>query len=155
LNVSPVIIGDVARTVADKLKAQHVKQSFSLDFPGNLSQVEADPLRVERILYNLMENATEYSPPESQITVSGRREGKFVVTRVTDQGQGIPRDEQARLFKLFERLGKESYPTRGLGLGLVVCKRLVEAQGGWIKVDSEPGKGSTFTFALPISRTKK
>jgi PAS domain S-box-containing protein len=156
LNVGPVAIGDVARSVVDKLKTQGAKQSFSLDFPQDLPQVEADPLRVERILYNLMENATEYSPPESEVKVSRRKEGGFVIIQVTDQGQGIPKDEQARLFKLFERLdqGKTSL-TRGLGLGLVVCKRLVEAHGGWIKVDSEPGKGSTFTFALPVSGTKK
>jgi signal transduction histidine kinase len=110
-------------------------------------------VRVERILYNLLENATKYAPPESQIKVSGHRKGDFVITAVTDQGRGISAEEQTRLFELFGRLEAPSY-AKGVGLGLVVCKRLVEALGGWIKVDSAPGKGSTFTFALPIRRNR-
>ncbi|MFH0768236.1 MAG: ATP-binding protein [Chloroflexota bacterium] len=151
LNVVPVWIGDVAQGVIGKVKGQGVGQRFTLDFPDDLPPLEADLVRVERILYNLLENATKYSPKESEIRVSGRKEGDFVITGVTDQGHGISPDDQNKLFELFGRLS--SY-TRGVGLGLVVCKRLVEAQGGWIKVDSELGKGSTFSFALPIRKTK-
>jgi PAS domain S-box-containing protein len=153
LKIGPVVISDVAQSVVQKLKSQGVGHRFSLDFPGDLDRIEADPMRVERILYNLLENATKYSPDESEILISSRNEGDFVVTKVTDQGQGISPDDQKKLFALFERL---EMPTlaKGAGLGLVVCKRLVEAQEGWIKVDSQLGKGSTFTFALPI-RSKK
>lgn len=154
LHIEPVRIADVAKAVIERVKGAGAEQRFSVDFPHNLPPVEADPLRVERILYNLVENATKYSPAESEIKVSGRRERDFVITEVTDQGQGIPRNEQDKLFGLFERVEEGRHPTRGLGLGLVVCKRLVEAQGGWIEVDSEPGKGSTFTFALPIRGAK-
>jgi len=149
-NVVPVDIGDIARYVFAKLKGQGAKQCFTLVFPDDLPPVQADATRVERILYNLLENATKYSPEKSEIRVSCRKEEGFIITEVTDQGEGISPGDQARLFELFEQLHEERRTTRGLGLGLVVCKRLVEAQGGWIKVDSEVVRGSTFSFALPI-----
>jgi signal transduction histidine kinase len=73
----------------------------------------------------------------------------MVVTGVSDQGIGISPEDRGKLFELFERLDSGSR-SQGLGLGLVVCKRLVEAQGGQISVESEPGKGSTFYFTLPV-----
>jgi len=151
LRMELVNIADCAQHAIDRVKGQGAGQRFLMDFPPDLPPVEADQVRVERIIYNLVENAAKYSPGESEIKVSGRREGGFVVTGVSDQGEGIPPEDQEKLFGLFERVGRLSY-TRGAGLGLVVCKRLVEAQGGWIRVDSELGKGSTFTFALPIRR---
>jgi PAS domain S-box-containing protein len=153
LRMEVVSIPDVVQDVTEKLKGQGAGQRFLVDLPGDLPPVEADSTRVERILYNLLENATKYSPVESEIKIAGRKEGELVVTKIIDQGQGISTDDQHGLFELFVRLDAASH-TKGIGLGLVVCKRLVEAQGGWIKVDSEPGKGSTFSFALPIHRTK-
>ncbi|MGD0794637.1 MAG: PAS domain S-box protein [Dehalococcoidales bacterium] len=151
LRMEPVSISGTARSIINKLKGQGVSHQFSVDIPGDLPPLEADPVRVERIVYNLVENATKYSPPGSQINVSARVEGDFIVTAVTDHGPGISPGDQAKLFELFQQLETSRRPTTGAGLGLVVCKRLVEAQGGWIKVDSAPGKGSTFSFALPKS----
>jgi PAS domain S-box-containing protein len=151
LNVEPVDIALIARNVTKRLVNQGVTQRFSLDFPGDLPLVQADSMRVERILYNLLENATKYSPGESEIKVSGRVEGDFLVTGVTDHGKGISPEDRSRLFEPFQRLDATLH-TRGVGLGLVVCKRLVEAQGGWIKVESGLGKYSAFSFALPLSR---
>jgi PAS domain S-box-containing protein len=148
-----VPIPDIARSVTQKLRRQGLGRRFVMRFPQKLPDVQADPVRVERILFNLMENAAKYSAEGSRITVSGRTQGSFVVTRITDQGPGISQDDQARIFDRFQRLGTSLQQTKGVGLGLVVCKRLVEAQGGWIKVDSEVGKGSTFSFALPKHRT--
>jgi PAS domain S-box-containing protein len=153
LRMELVNIADTARGVVEKLKGRGAEQRFSVDFPASLPLVEADAVRVERILYNLLENATKYSPSQSEVKVSARKKGDFVITAVSDQGKGIPDAEKGKLFELFGRLEKASY-AKGAGLGLVVCKRLVEALGGWIKVYSESGKGSTFTFALPIRRAK-
>ena len=111
-------------------------------------------IRVERVVYNLLENATKYSPPASEIRVTGQTGGNFVIIKVTDQGKGISPDDQKKLFEQFQQLGTPAITAKGAGLGLVVCKRLVEAQGGWIKVDSEVGRGSTFSFALPVRRPK-
>jgi PAS domain S-box-containing protein len=152
INVEPVDIALAVQSVVKRLENQGIARRFSLDFPVDLPLIKADPMRAERILYNLLENAAKYSPAGSEIKVSARAEGDFVITDVADQGKGISPDDRDRLFELFQRLDPTS-PTRGIGLGLVVCKRLVEAQGGWIKVDSMLGQGSTFSFALPVYRT--
>jgi signal transduction histidine kinase len=151
LRVEPVSVAGTARSVIKKLKDQKATQEFFIDIPGDLPPVEADPVRLERVLYNLLENAARYSPGGTRVTVSGRTEGDFVITAVKDEGPGIAMEDQPRLFEQFQQLEAPLRPVAGAGLGLVVCKRLVEAQGGWIKVKSAPGKGSTFSFALPKS----
>jgi PAS domain S-box-containing protein len=152
LRFEPVTIAAETRRVIEKLKKAGASHQFIMEIPSELPPVEADPTRVERILYNLLENATKYSPEGSKIKVSGRMEEDCVVTEVIDRGIGIDPDDQSRLFEPFQRLGNPSH-AKGIGLGLVVSKRLVEAQHGWIKVDSELGKGSTFSFALPKHTT--
>jgi PAS domain S-box-containing protein len=152
LRVEMVSIADTVQNVIGKLKRQGISHQFLTDIPGGLPPVEADPVRVERILFNLIENAAKYSPEDGKITVSSRTQGDFVVTKIIDHGSGISPDDQPKVFELFQRLEPSQRLTKGAGLGLVVCKRLVEAQGGWIKVDSELGKGSTFSFALPKHR---
>jgi PAS domain S-box-containing protein len=146
-----VNIPEAAATVIGKLKTKSETHRFTVDFPRNLPPVEADPVRLERILYNLVENATKYSPENSVIKVFSRREDDFVVTGVADKGTGISPEDQNKIFELFERIEVKT-KIEGLGLGLVVCKRLVEAQGGKIWVESRYGKGSTFYFTLPIKK---
>jgi PAS domain S-box-containing protein len=148
LHTEAVSIPAIAKSVIERLKPQAEDRTFVAEFPDNLTLVQADPMRVERILYNLLENAIKYSPDKSVIRVFARKEKKMVVTGVADKGIGISPEDQGRLFELFERLG--STRQQGLGLGLVVCKRLVEAQGGQLRVESAPGKGSTFYFTLPV-----
>ena len=102
---------------------------------------------------NLLENAVKYSPKDSQITVSIKPEKANLVIAVKDQGIGISLHDQDKLFKPFERLGfSQDTTVKGIGLGLLVCKRLVEAHGGRILVESEPGHGATFLFTLPLER---
>jgi signal transduction histidine kinase len=144
----------LAHGVVEELQERGAKQRFLVDSPANLPSVEADPVRVVRILENLLENATKYSPEESEIKVSCRKKGNFVITVVSDQGQGISLHYRDKLFELFERVEVGMQSPHGLGLGLVVCKRLVEAQGGWITLESEEWKGSVFSFGLPIKRVK-
>jgi PAS domain S-box-containing protein len=152
LRNEPVSVGGIARKVAEKLKRQGVDHRFVMRIPQKLPEVRADPVRVERVLLNLMENAAKYSPEDSRITVTGRTEDDFVVISVADHGIGISEDDQTRIFERFQRLETSQRRAKGIGLGLVVCKRLVEAQGGWIRVDSKLGRGSTFSFALPAYR---
>jgi len=133
-----------------KVKRQAPSHTFSTSIPDKLPSIHADPLRVERILYNLLENAAKYSPPGSEIKVSARAEPGRLVIGVSDQGKGLAPSERARIFSPFQRL-ENNRPdrARGAGLGLVVCKRLVEAHGGEIWVESKKGRGSTFFFTLP------
>jgi len=152
LRMEMVSMADTVKNVIEKLERQGISRQFLLDIPKELPPVEADPMRVERILFNLMENATKYSPEDTKITVSSRTQDGFVVTSVIDHGSGISADDRTKIFEPFRQLETSQRRTKGVGLGLVVCKRLVDAQGGWIKVDSELGKGSTFSFALPRHR---
>ncbi len=141
------------RNAIDEMKRQYTRHQFIVNLPKSLPQVYADELRLERILYNLLENAAKYSPEASKIRVSVKLEDKYLVFGVSDEGPGISAEDQDRVFGPFERL-EESRPdgTRGVGLGLLVCRRLVEAHGGRIWVESELGKGSTFFFTMPLNR---
>lgn len=147
----PMRIEKVAKNVVKEFERKTARQ-FVLDFPGEIPPLEADALRVRRILYNLVQNAVKYSPAGSRIEIFARPEPDCVVIGVRDHGRGISAADQARLFHSFQRLGLEpSAEIKGIGLGLMVCLRLVEAHGGKIWVESEPGKGSTFYFTLPVT----
>jgi PAS domain S-box-containing protein len=147
---------DVKRVIQDAIegvKRQTAAHQFVVNAPQKLPPVYADPLRLERILYNLLENAVKYSPQGGGIKVSVRPEKEQLVIGVSDRGVGISPADQAKLFAPFQRL-EESRPggAGGVGLGLLVCQRLVEAHGGQIWVESEPGRGSTFFFTLPLNQ---
>ena len=146
----PMIIEKLAKDVVKEFKGQSAHQ-FILDFPSEIPPVEADTLRVRRILYNLVQNAVKYSPAGSKIKVFARQKPDCLVIGVRDHGSGISAADQSRLFHSFQRLGlDQSGKIKGSGLGLMVCLRLVEAHGGKIWVESAPGKGSTFYFTLPL-----
>lgn len=110
------------------------------------TDVAADRRHIERVLHNLIGNALRYSPAGSPVDVGLAGGDDEVVIAVRDRGRGISEDDQRHLFRRFSRVSEDG---EGSGLGLYICRRLVEAQGGRIWVDSEPGAGSTFTVALP------
>ncbi|MBI2850262.1 MAG: histidine kinase, partial [Chloroflexi bacterium] len=147
---------DIVHITRDVLKQLQVKSGIhrlTIDLPEGLPAVEVDSTRVERILFNLVQNAIKYSPSGGEVRVSAQlRDGEMVVC-VSDQGDGIAPDDQKKLFQSFEQLGIENRNAmQGVGLGLKVCRTLVEAHGGRIWVESEPGKGSAFRFTLPLTR---
>jgi NtrC-family two-component system sensor histidine kinase KinB len=151
LSREPVSIRNVLKEAVDRIKRQSSNHSFEIDLPKALPPVHADELRLERILHNLLENAVKYSPDGGKIKVTARLEDNHVLIGVSDEGIGISLHDQARLFSPFERLAAQRLEgVKGIGLGLVVCRRLVEAHGGRIWVVSEPGQGSTFYFTLPL-----
>lgn len=151
LHIEPVNLGKIAWKVVDNLRGQSSAHRLVLDLPRRLPPVQADEVRLERILYNLMENGIKYSPGGGEVRVSARRDGKHLTIRVSDQGIGISPEDQAKLFQPFHRLGDPRINrVKGVGLGLLVCRRLVEAQGGQIWVESKLGHGTTFFFTLPI-----
>jgi PAS domain S-box-containing protein len=149
INKQVIKIPDIAKSTIDSFKTIEEKHKFEIAFPVDFPNVEADSIRVNRVLYNLISNAIKYTPPETNIRVSGYIKEGFVIISVADEGPGIKPEDQGKIFEPFERL-ENVISTKGLGLGLVVCKRLVEAQGGKIWVESKPGNGSTFSFTLPI-----
>ncbi|MFW6102249.1 MAG: PAS domain S-box protein [Chloroflexota bacterium] len=150
----PTDVKTLVKEVVSKIKRQAPSYRFVTSFSDGLQLINADPLRIERILYNLLDNAAKYSPPGSQIKVSVNTEPERLVIGVTDRGKGLSASERARIFGPFQRL-ENSRPdqARGAGLGLMVCRRLVEAHGGKIWVESKKGRGSTFFFSLPRSKS--
>jgi two-component system sensor histidine kinase KdpD len=107
---------------------------------------------IRRVVTNLLENASKYSPQGSKIEIGARQKDDQILVWVEDNGPGIPASEHERIFNKFTRLKTENAP-KGLGLGLAYCRLALHAHGGKIWVDSEVGVGSRFTFSLPIART--
>ena len=151
LFAEPVDIRNVVKNVVKQITQWNTSHQIVVDFPRKLPSVFADQLRLERVLYNLLENAIKYSPQVGEIRVFAKPESRHLVIGVSDQGIGISVSDQAKLFKLFQRLEDPRVEgVKGAGLGLMVCQRLVEAHGGRIWVESKPGQGSTFFFTLPL-----
>ncbi len=117
----------------------------------SLPRVRGDADQLRQVFQNLLGNAIKYSGEEPpRITVSAERNGTRCAVSVHDEGIGIGPDDQERIFEVFERLHvRDDYP--GSGIGLAICKRIVERHGGEIRVESEPGDGATFTFTLPTA----
>jgi PAS domain S-box-containing protein len=154
LHAEPVSVENVVQDAVEKVGRQSSAHRFVIELPAGLPSVHADLLRLERILYNLLENAVKYSPQGGEIRVLAKPETDRLVIGIADQGVGISLQDQAKLFGPFQRLEESRLEgVKGAGLGLLVCRRLVEAHGGRIWLESEPGQGSTFFFTLPLKYT--
>jgi PAS domain S-box-containing protein len=144
-------VGFITRTVARKFSSRSAMHTLKVNIPRGLPRVMVDPIRIDRILFNLVENAIKYSPKGGEVKISVRRKDDDLVVCVRDQGPGISADDQKKLFQSFEQLGiNNRRAMQGVGLGLKVCRTLVEAHNGRIWVESQLGKGAAFCFTLPI-----
>jgi CheY-like chemotaxis protein/two-component sensor histidine kinase len=112
--------------------------------------VYADRVRFKQVMYNLLSNAVKFTPKGGRIDIECVEEGSFVRLSVADTGIGIRAEDQAVVFEEFRQVEGSGATNEGTGLGLAITKRLVEQQGGKISLESEPGKGSRFTFTLPV-----
>jgi PAS domain S-box-containing protein len=125
---------------------------LTVNLPANLPMVYGDAKRIAQVLVNLVRNATTYAPKGTEVNISANVRGNFLQISVSDQGPGIPISEKKKVFQAFRR-GKdiETRSPQGAGLGLAICKGLVEAQGGriWIKKKSTPG--ATICFTIPLA----
>lgn len=134
------------RVVAD---ARHIAIDLTEE---PLPPVPIDRIKVMEALHNLIGNAVQYSPPGSTVEVRVRREDAFALIDIEDRGPGIPEDEIPELFTPFKRLSTAKLGRRrSVGLGLAITRRLIEAHGGAITIDSTVGKGTTFTVRLPLA----
>ncbi len=153
IQTQPTDIREVTKNVLQKLKNKSNVHQLVDNIPRTLLPASAEPIRCERIIYNLVDNAIKYSPNGGKVKVSAWKDGNYLVVGVSDQGPGIPPEDQSKLFQSFERLGAAVKGSiQGTGLGLRVCLILVEAHGGKIWVESEKGKGTTFLFTLPVAK---
>jgi two-component system sensor histidine kinase KdpD len=138
---------DAAREDCRTLLGAH---SIQVQVPLEVPAVCADLRLIKKALQQLLENASKYSPPGEPITVSAEMSGDFVVTRVTDRGNGIDAHEQHLIFDELYRGKDQRHLVPGTGMGLPIAKAIVEAHGGSLTVMSERGRGSVFSFTLPI-----
>jgi two-component system phosphate regulon sensor histidine kinase PhoR len=123
---------------------------MELKIQPELPNIYADEIKIEQVLVNLIHNAIKFTPPDGKIVVSAYFENNQLLISVTDNGIGIPEEEQARIFERFYKVDK-SRSSIGTGLGLAIAKHIVYGHGGSIWVKSIETKGSTFTFSIPIA----
>ncbi|HXF85071.1 MAG TPA: GAF domain-containing protein [Anaerolineales bacterium] len=134
--------------------AKSRRQEIVREIASELPKIWVDEDMARRVLINLLENASKFSPMDGQIEVGARGEGDWLHLWVRDQGPGIPPSEQERIFDKFARLHGKNKPS-GLGIGLAFCRLAVQGHGGRIWVESEIGKGTTFHFTFPIATSEQ
>lgn len=144
-------VGKIAEQAIEKLRTTFPERELLLDLPPQEPEVLVDPWRIEQVIQNLVDNAVRYSPPGKPVNVRVQFEGPEVVVSVRDRGDGMTAQDSRRVFEPFYRgrHGTDRSPG-GTGLGLTICRGIVEAHEGRIWVESKRRKGSTFAFALPL-----
>jgi two-component system sensor histidine kinase KdpD len=139
------MVGSAVRATARVLAPRAV----TTDLPADLPLVECDAVLVERVFVNLLENAAKYTPATAGVRISARAEPETMRITVADSGPGIRAGQEAAIFEKFTRGGRES-AVAGVGLGLAICKAIVEAHGGTIGAANAAAGGAAFTFTLPL-----
>jgi signal transduction histidine kinase len=151
---APLDIMKLLLDVQSELQARAAETHINLSVNKDISvpTVQADTEKIHQVLENLVGNALKFTPANGSITMGAKAVDGFLEISVTDTGQGIRMEDMPQLFQKFGRLENSliAMPGNSTGLGLYICKQYVELHGGKIWVKSEPGKGSTFTFTLPI-----
>ncbi|HEY41244.1 MAG TPA: HAMP domain-containing protein, partial [Dehalococcoidia bacterium] len=144
------LVRQVVSAVEGRVSAKGL--SLTVELPDDLPTVNIDSHRIGQVLRNLLENAIAHTGAGGTITVAARQREDCVEVDVIDTGEGIPPEDLPYIFERFYRVDKSrARATGGSGLGLTIAKRFIEAHGGSIEAYSEPDKGSTFTFTLPVS----
>ncbi|HEX9017499.1 MAG TPA: HAMP domain-containing sensor histidine kinase [Chloroflexota bacterium] len=148
------VVDRAVRAVSARALEKNIRLSASV--PERLPPLEIDRRRITQVLLNLLSNAVAYTPPGGSVSLKVDRSGDVVNVAVSDTGQGIPAEHLASVFDRFYRVDpSRARTTGGSGIGLAIVKQLVEAHGGKVGVESEPGKGSTFTFSLPAPASER
>ncbi|MBN1284164.1 MAG: hypothetical protein JXB47_02070 [Anaerolineae bacterium] len=149
----PVDLGRVIRRVCGDATVLAPERRVSIDIAGDVpDRAPADPERFRQIIANLVNNANKHTPPGTPVAIQVLRAGDDVLVQVADQGPGIAPEHHDKIFDYFYRVpGPDDWNHRGVGLGLAICRGLVEGHGGRIWVDSRPGAGTRFSFTLPLS----
>jgi signal transduction histidine kinase len=155
LRIDRTDVAALARAVVASYVVQTDRHRLTVEAPPDLPTVPADPDRVRQVLANLVSNAVRYSPEGGEVRVAlAERDARLVVV-VTDEGVGIAPEELPRVFEAFYRARSAGVAgARGAGLGLAIVKELVEAHGGQVRVESELGRGSRFSFSLPLEPSR-
>jgi two-component system phosphate regulon sensor histidine kinase PhoR len=151
--IDDIDLGRVAAESAERLRLFAERQGLRLvvDVPDGLPRVRGDEARIGQVVVNLLHNAVKFSADGGgDVTVRARTDDGEVVVSVADQGIGIPKADQGRIFERFYKVDRARVRGGGTGLGLSIARNVLQQHGGRIWVESEEGVGSTFSFALPI-----
>jgi two-component system sensor histidine kinase KdpD len=150
LRTEPTAVDALLRRVVADATPRAGDRRLRVRASANLPHPRIDPVRIEQVVRNLIDNAVKFSPPTGTIDLSAAHQEDAIVVAVRDDGPGVPPEYHHRVFERFFRVEREGSTVAGAGLGLAICKRFVELHGGWIELDSRPGNGATFRFALPL-----
>jgi len=148
LNIAPFDFNLLANEVAESLQQATEKHCIQLNLKA-LNEISADEERLRQVVVNLVSNAIKYSPDGGDITISSEEKDGYLIVCVQDNGMGIPVSDKDRIFDRLYRVSGQTKGIKGLGLGLYICKQIIQLHGGSIEVESEEGKGSAFRISLP------
>jgi two-component system phosphate regulon sensor histidine kinase PhoR len=153
LDLRPTDLRGVIHEAVDEVRplAERGQLRLEIQVPDDLPPTAADSERVQQVVVNLLANAVRFTPPGGRVSVSAALEGAEVAVRVADTGVGIPAD---LLVKIFDPYEQAHHGRGGSGVGLTMVRGLVEAHGGRVWAESEEGRGSCFTFTLPVAAPK-
>ncbi len=152
LQIGQVCLDELAAKIVERFQSLQEGHRWALEFPADFPAVPADAERIRQVLQNLISNAVKYSPRGTKITVGGWVEPERIGIVVRDEGPGISLEEQASVFERFTRgRGRSVQRAQGAGLGLYLCRAIVEQHGGHIWLENLPERGAAFYFVLPRS----
>jgi signal transduction histidine kinase len=156
LALAPLSLSElvIEKQEAVRAQAQQEGKSLTVDAPADVPAVQADASLIGRVVDNLLSNAFKYTEKDGHIRLRLESDGQVVTLRVSDDGEGIPPQHHRRIFEKFAQVVDPATGLalrKGSGLGLALCRMAVEAHGGRIWVESNPGQGSTFSFTLPVN----
>jgi signal transduction histidine kinase len=141
----------ISKLINESCNNIRVAGKYHITIAGDMTlEVNADAERIDQVIINFVNNATKYAPNSTEIVLLIERLPMFVKVSVTDQGPGIAPDKQQHLFARYYRADNSGNQYSGLGLGLYISSEIIKKHNGEIGVISEPGKGSTFWFTLPL-----
>ncbi len=150
MRIEPAAMGDTIQEAVEDLKQVLAPHPFEVRVPAELPPVRMDSARIREVLVHLLENAAKYSPPDAAIRITAEAKNGMLTTSIADRGPGIDDFEQALIFDKFYRGRNQRVHVHGTGMGLAICKAIIEAHGGRIGVTSQLGHGSVFYFELPV-----
>jgi two-component system sensor histidine kinase KdpD len=144
-------IGPVVANVLDELKQTLVHHPVEVKIPPDFPNARMDSVHIKEVLVHLIENAAKYSPAEAPIRITAEAKNRMLTINIADRGPGIDDFEQSLVFEKFYRGRNQRVQVHGTGMGLAICKAIVEAHGGQLGVTSQLGHGSVFYFSLPAA----
>jgi signal transduction histidine kinase len=151
-HIAPFNPNKLIESCAELMRARVMEKELTLhlNLDASIGTIQGDEDKIKQVMINLLSNAIKYNRPGGTITVEAQRDGEYLTISVSDTGHGIPQENLSSLFQKFYRVPGTEKVAPGTGLGLSICKRIIEAHQGTISVQSEVGKGTTFTFRLPV-----